>query len=130
MKNSFKELSETEMEIMEYFWKRGQGEALLTKDVRDYFATQGRDWKMNTVTTFLSRLVNKGMLKTEPKGKGFAFSVALTEEEYEYNKAKHLLDTQYDSSIKKFLVALSGGKELREEEIDELERWFRTSDNK
>jgi BlaI family transcriptional regulator, penicillinase repressor len=116
-------ISDTEMEIMEYLWKRG--EAVSTVDLLAYFNSErNKSWKLQTLSTFLARLSNKGFLKSETRGRGTAHQPAFSQEEYHRLKAKSILEIMYEGSIKNFFAALYGDKKLSKEEIAELKQWL------
>lgn len=118
-----KDISETELEIMQYLWK--QKEPVLTVDLLAYFNKErGKGWKLQTLATFLVRLTDKGFLKSEAKGRGTAHQPALTYEEYNQSKAKNILEAMYNGSIKNFFAALYGNTKLSQEEIAELKQWL------
>ena len=55
-------LSKTEYEIMEYFW--GMGDKYTFGELMKYFNENlDKNWKKQTLNTFLSRLIEKGLLK-------------------------------------------------------------------
>ena len=61
-------LSKTEYEIMEYFW--GMGDKYTFGELMKYFNENlDKNWKKQTFNTFLSRLIEKGLLKKEKEGK-------------------------------------------------------------
>ena len=57
------QVSDSELELMKIIWENG-GMALYA-DIMEKLAQTGRTWQKNTVTTLLSRLVEKGLLKIE-----------------------------------------------------------------
>ena len=57
----FQSLSESEMEIMRVIWDAGS--PVTAAELLELFAHKG--WKIQTVSTFLSRLVEKGVLSVE-----------------------------------------------------------------
>lgn len=60
-------LSKTEYEIMEYFW--GMGDKYTFGELMKYFNENlDKNWKKQTLNTFLSRLIEKGLLKKEKEG--------------------------------------------------------------
>ena len=61
----FQSLSESEMEIMRVIWDAG--EPVTAAWLLEVFAHKG--WKIQTVSTFLSRLVEKGVLSVERRGR-------------------------------------------------------------
>ena len=116
----FQRLSESEMEIMRYVWD--SGEAVTTSILLEVFAHKG--WKVQTVSTFLTRLVDKGALWVEKRGKANVYFSALTEAEYYELEARHLVDSKYHGSVLDFLAAFYGGKGISAQEADALKRWF------
>lgn len=118
-----KDVSDTEMEIMEYLWEKG--EAVLTVDLLTYFNQErGKGWKLQTISTFLSRMSDKGLLTSVIRGRGTAHQPVYTREEYNSYKAKSILENMYAGSLKNFFVALYGDKKLPKEDIAELKQWL------
>ena len=87
----FQSLSDSEMEIMRYVWD--SGEAVTTSILLEAFAHKG--WKVQTVSTFLTRLADKGALRVEKRGKANVYFAAVTEAEYHELEARHLVDSKY-----------------------------------
>ncbi len=120
---SFQDISSSEMEIMEYLWNIQR--PIGTSELMEYFNTnRKKDWKIQTMHTFLKRLCDKGLVQKQRKGKGYLYSYALTEEQFEQKKAKNVLAKMYDNSMHKFLTALSGGEKLSKDDIAELKSWL------
>lgn len=121
---NFQKLSETEMEVMQIIW--ASGHPMTSGELLDIFArNKGKEWKGQTMATFLARLVEKGVLiSTKQQGRTNIYEPCMSPEEYRSQEAKSLLETLYEGSVKNFLAALYDGKELEKEEIVELRRWF------
>lgn len=118
-----KEISETEMEIMEFLWK--QEEPIATTELLAYFNTERqKGWKIQTISTFLTRLAKKGLVFSKSRGRGTVHYPAITLEEYNRVKARNILEVMYDGSMKNFFVALYGDKKLSKDEISELKHWL------
>lgn len=118
-----KEVSDTEMEIMEYLWEKG--EPILTVDILAYFNNERqKGWKLQTLSTFLSRLTDKDLIKPENKGRGTIHHPVVTRDIYNSRKAKSILEVMYEGSIKNFFAALYGDKKLSNEEIEDLKQWL------
>lgn len=118
-----KGISETEMEIMKFLWQ--QDKPISTVALLSYFnAEKKKGWKLQTISTFLSRLDKKGLLSSKNEGRGTVHYPAISYEEYNSKRAKNVLDVLYDGSIKNFFAALYGDKKLSREEIDELKQWL------
>lgn len=117
---TFQSLSDSEMEIMRYVWD--SGESVTTSRLLEVFAHKG--WKIQTVSTFLTRLADKGALRVEKRGKANVYFPALTEAEYHELEARHLVDAMYHGSVLDFLAAFYGGRGISAQEAGELKRWF------
>lgn len=76
-------ITEAEYEIMKVVWNN---EPISTNDIVKKFESIS-EWSPKTVQTLLSRLVKKGALSYEKKGKGFCIqSYRKTGRVYEYGK--------------------------------------------
>lgn len=118
----YKKLSDTEMLIMKELWKIGR--PISVKELAEWFSsTQKIEWKVQTVSTFLTRMERKKFVKSTKSGKAKLYSPAISKEEMQSIEARGLLENYYEGSFKKFLVALSSGK-ISNEKADELEKWL------
>lgn len=113
------DISETEMEIMDYLWDNPEG--VKFRDVMEYFTKiKEKGWKKQTANTFLLRLSDKGMVRTEEHYSRKTYFPNLTRIEYEKNKAWKILNTYYGGSILNFLMALSGGDGVEEKLMEDV----------
>lgn len=117
---TFSTMSGSEMEIMRVIWSRGA--PVTAGDLLDAFAHRG--WKAQTMSTFLSRLVEKGILHSRRQGRGNLYVPAVSEAEYRRLAARQVVEQLYDGSLSAFLSALSGGQGLERGEVEELRAWF------
>lgn len=119
----FHKLSETEMELMQVIW--AYDHPVTSSELLDIFAqTKGKEWKGQTIATFLARLVDKGVLTAMKQGRSNTYVPLLSYEEYKQWEAQSVLDQMYQGSIKNFLSALYDGKKLSKEDISELKQWL------
>ena len=116
----FQSLSESEMEIMRAIWDAAG--PMSTAQLLEIFAHKG--WKAQTMSTFLSRLVEKGVLAVERQGRANLYTPAVTPEQYRQQEAEHIIDSMYHGSLRNFLAAFYGGKKLTQAEAAELKAWF------
>jgi predicted transcriptional regulator len=82
-----------------------------------------KHWKTQTVNTFMTRLVEKGLLSVEKRMKTNYYTPIITEREYQQFEAKNMLDSVYNGSLGSFLSALFGEK-VKPSEVEELKDWF------
>ena len=119
----FKEMSETEQEIMEVLWSSGAPKTL--NELLEYFASERKKlWKPQTLATFMSRLTEKGLLLWEQRGRARCYRPTLTRAEYDGVKARVVLDKLYSGSLQSFVTALYDGDALSEQDIAELKNWL------
>lgn len=125
-KRIFKDLSKTEMEIMEFLWGcQAKNEILSFAEIINYFNTEkGRNWKKQTLSTYMLKLTEKNMIKGTRKGRTIMYEAIITPTRYENTKAKSIIDRIYNGSIKKFMTALYDGGDIPEEDINELKKWL------
>ena len=64
------QISEAEFEVMKFVWKRAP---VSTNEVTDYL-TAHTTWSPKTIQTLLKRLVNKGALTFEKRGRVFIYT--------------------------------------------------------
>lgn len=119
----FQKLSETEMEVMTVIWEFDH--PVTSSELLTIFSQRkGKEWKGQTIATFLARLVDKGVLAVKKQGRSNSYSPHLSPKEYKKWEAQSLLDVMYKGSVKTFLATLYDGEEVSKEEINELKQWF------
>lgn len=115
-------LSDMEYEIMEAIWQCGK--KLSFSEIMGIVESNGHQWKKQTVQTFLGRLTEKGVLKSDKIGLRRFYYPVTTKEQYIANWTHDFVNENYEGSIGKFLVAFTGGKALSTEEADELHKFL------
>ncbi len=117
-KNIIFEMSQSESLVMHYLWKEG---AKSFVEIMTYLnEEEGRDWKKQTVNTFIKRLTDKGLVTADETWKNRVYYAAVSTTEYEQGRAMKLLNDYYGGSIGSFLSALTGGKGIDKKFADEL----------
>lgn len=113
--DKFNALSASELEVMEILWDKGRASAAeihtLLPKVRAY----------TTVATFLIRMEEKGLLKSEKQGRAKVYIPVITRGEYRRAETEAFLNSVHRGSKRSLLAALCGEK-LSKDEIDELAR--------
>ena len=56
-------VSDSEMEVMKMLWRQKEG--IKQSQLLDLFTKEGKEWKRQTLNTFLSRLETKGLVIRE-----------------------------------------------------------------
>lgn len=118
-------LSDAEYELMEFIWKSEH--PLTFRDIEDYLAKNtDKNWKKQTLHTYLTRLVEKGALQSSPRiGRRHMYAPSMSKEEYISHWTHSFLDESFSGSLGNFVSALTGdtGK-LSQKDIEELRRYL------
>ncbi|OIB01359.1 CopY family transcriptional regulator [Paenibacillus sp. LC231] len=120
--NQVQKLSDTEMELMEVIWECTP--PVTSTELLALFAQRGREWKAQTISTFLSRLVDKGALTATRDGRTNKYTPRISPEDYKLMETQHVLDGLYQGSVKNLISALYDGEKLSDKDIAELKQWF------
>ncbi|MGH4122727.1 MAG: BlaI/MecI/CopY family transcriptional regulator [Clostridium sp.] len=121
MENKNLKISEAEMEIMKIVWP--SSEEITTNDILNYLP-KDNSWKLTTVLTLASRLVKKGILKIDKRGKTNFYTEVMSEEEYKEVQSRVFLEEMHNGSIKSFIATLYNGKKVNKKDLEELREWF------
>lgn len=108
------DVSGTEREIMEVLWEKGQ--KLATKELMDIFNERGRQWKRQTLNTFLMRLEEKELIHRESGTVEASFS----KQEYQSRCCQEILAKNFDGKISNFLCAFYDGRGISQADAEEL----------
>lgn len=113
------DISESEWVIMEALWESSpQTASEVTKTLRS-----SMDWAENTVRTLLTRLVEKGALKTGENVSGTrTFIPAVKREACVRAESQSFLDRIFGGAAKPLLVHFAQNSKLTAEEIKELKK--------
>lgn len=116
------QVSDSELELMKIVWARG-GQALYAQIMED-LAAAGRTWQKNTVITLLSRLVEKGLLRTSKIGRRNEYAAAISEADYQASQAQTLLNKLYEGSAKGLVSTLIERELLSAEDYEQLRAFW------
>lgn len=116
-------ISASELEVLQVLWNNHN---TATSTYIHQQLSQVKEWKLNTVITFLARLSDKGYVKADKKGRGkpSQYSAIVTEEKYKQMETYMFLDTVHKGSVKSLMTALCEDKHMSDEELVDLKEWF------
>ena len=113
------DISKSEALIMELLWNENKGTGFV--EIMSYLnEVEGKEWKKQTINTFIKRLSEKGLIEAQQTGKNKMYYATITKPQYEKGHAKKFLKDFYNGSINTFLSALTGGQKIDKEFADEL----------
>ena len=110
------QISEAEYEVMKTVWRYAP---ITTNEVTDRML-KTTDWSPKTVQTLLKRLVTKGALTYEKKGRMFVYSPVFPEEAYLRQKNTSFLRRYYNGNLPTMFSSFLESEEISEKEIDSL----------
>jgi len=108
--------SEAEREVLEKLWDLDGG--IKQSKLLALFEADGKEWKRQTLNTFLSRLEEKGLVTRENR----IVRPNYSREEYHYNQLKAAIDDLYDGHLCEFVAAFVKKNTISENEAAELIR--------
>ncbi len=113
-------IGDAELEIMKVLWKAGT--PLNSQEIGRAVADKG--WKRTTISTFLTRLTEKGALKSEKKGNVYYYAPGIGEKSYKRAQTRRLIQTLFDGSAHDFAVSLFEEEDFTKQDIEELRALF------
>ena len=113
------DISESEWSVMEALWERApQTASEVTKTLRPTMS-----WAENTVRTLLTRLVDKGALKTAENDSGTRiYAPAVKREACVRAESDSFLQRIFGGAAKPLLVHFAQNSKLTPEEVQELKK--------
>lgn len=116
------QVSDSELEILKIIWANG-GSALYAQ-IKEELSKTGRTWQKNTVITLLSRLVDKGIVKTSKIGRRNEYTAIVSEEGYQTAQTQTLLNKLYEGSAKDLISTLIRQDMISAEDYEELKKFW------
>lgn len=120
-------LSECELLVMKVIWR--SEESLSLQEIAERVnRIYGKNWKQQTISVFLGRIVKKNFLTSKRQGRQFCYYPLITENEYCQRITVRCVEFLSDGKADVFFAALSQAKGLTNEEkikiremLDELD---------
>ena len=115
-----KRLPDTELEVMLAIWSAEWpvSRAWLEEKLSN------KGWSRNTFNTYLTRLLEKGVITCKRHGKSNYYTPVLSQKEYLDFENKTFLGKLYNHSVTQFFAALCRGEGITAQELDELQRFL------
>ena len=123
------QVSDSELELMKIVWAGGG--SVLYAQIMEELTRSGRTWQKNTIITLLSRLVEKGLLKTSKIGRRNKYVAIVSESDYQAAQAQMLVNKLYEGNAKGLVSTLIQKEMLSPEDYEDLRRfWEKERDGK
>ena len=120
------QVSDYELELMKIIWANG-GTALYAEIVTALEA-KGNSLTKNTILSLLSRLTDKGVLKTSKTGRRNIYTAIIAENEYQADQTIRFLDKVYEGSTKGLVSTLIAKKLLSKTDYNDLQNQWEGDD--
>lgn len=98
-------LTECEEIVMKAVWDSSK-EPVLSEVLDIVTIVYGKEWRPQTVSTFLSKLVNKKFLKLQRNGKIYTYKILIPESAYKRKLYKHLIYLWYNNDVMAFCLEM------------------------
>jgi len=112
------QISDAELVVMKVVWEKAPVTANQVVDALE----RRRQWKPKTIHTLLRRLVLKGALDFEKKGREHQFRPLVDSADYTHAASRSFLTRFFDGEIAPFLACFLEREKLSRQEIEELRR--------
>ena len=122
-----KKLGDAELEIMLAVWEAG--EPVPSSYVQEKLRGR-RDWALPSILTSLSRLVDKGFLSCQKRGKSNWYHPLVSEKDYKAAEGRGLIDRLYSGSFTGMVASLCDGRAIDEDDLAQLRRYLDTLEGK
>lgn len=113
------ELGDAELEVLKTLWDGGPA---TVRDVLAQLHANGRRVAYTTVQTVLSRLEQKGIVRSDRSGTAFRYAAAVSRERVSRTRLRTLLSQLYDGAAGQLVLQLMKNERLTADEIAQVQR--------
>jgi BlaI family penicillinase repressor len=113
------ELGDAELQVLRALWEIGPA---TVRDVLNHLHGLGRKVAYTTVLTFLTRLEQKGFVKSDKSGLAYIYRAAVTRNQVTRSRLKAMLDDLFDGEAAPLVLQLMKTERFSAEEIAELQK--------
>jgi len=111
-------ISESEWQVMRVLWTQERA----TANEVVHALAESSTWKPKTVKTLINRLVNKGALGFEKRGRAYVYHPLVGEAECVRAESRSFLSRVYGGALVPMLAHFIEEQDLSPEEVEELRR--------
>lgn len=126
--NLYEALTASETLVMKCIWDAEREVSLA--DIFEMVNSQyNKEWKYQTVSTFLAKLVQKGFISPRREGHRVIYEILISENDYKADQAKQFINFWNRGSVRQFLTAFYKERKITKEELEELKKTIEELDN-
>lgn len=117
-----KKLPDTEFEIMKAIW---ENETPTTTNMLMEQLGKEKKWKVQTLISLLSRLVERGFLRSEKNEKERKYFPVVMKDDYLKFETESFFERFHENSLVSLINTLYDDKKLKEQDLDELSAFLK-----
>jgi len=114
---NMKKLPDAEFEIMQVVWANNP--PITTSEIMKQLGHK-KEWKIQSVVSFMQRLTERGFLRSEKNGKERAYFPIVNQEDYLKFETGNFLKQFHNNSFLNLVTAMYDDEVLTDEDIDGL----------
>ena len=119
------QVSDFELELMNTIW--GNGGTALYAEIAEALEKKGTPATKNTIISLLSRLIEKGFLKTNKIGRRNRYTALVSEADYRAAQTETFLDKIYEGSAKDLISTLIQKEMISPDDYENLKKHWEGS---
>lgn len=128
MDEKIKSLPDSELKVMMVIWNNNK--EISTGEILSKLKDEV-NWKLSTLQIILSRLVDKGFIKSEKIGRFNYYFPLVNPSRYTKIETKNFVKKMYNNSSKKLIAALiKDSNDLTDEDIEEIKKLLENEESK
>lgn len=112
------DLGAAELEVLKSLWDLGQAPV---REVMNHLHRRGRQVAYTTVLTVLTRLEQKGFVRSDKSGVAYVYRAAVSRQKVVRSRVRSLIEQLYDGAPAPLMLQLMRQERFSAEEIAELQ---------
>lgn len=117
------QISTYELELMKVIWENNN--TALYAEIAAALSDKGLHWTKNTIITLLSRLIDKGLLRTNKIGHRNRYNAIISADEYQAFQTENFLYKVYEGNAKGLVSTLIQKDLLSAADYEELKEYWK-----
>ena len=113
-------ITDYELELMKIIWSNNN--KALYAEIVEGLEVKDNHWTKNTIITLLSRLIEKGLLKTNKIGRRNEYIAIVPETDYQAGQTVQFLDKIFEGNTKGLVATLIEKELLTPEDYEDLKK--------
>ncbi len=114
-KKSNKKISPSEAKILHVLWQK---QPVSSKQIAEQLINES--WSLVTTKTLINRLLKKGYLSYEKKGRQYLYHSKITKENYLKIENNNFIKRLYNGSLSGLFASFSEHEKISREELDKI----------